>query len=44
VYLASLLAPDVSVLSTSTDTITGTYKVGTGNARTPLGGIAVGGG
>jgi len=42
VYLASLLAPDVSILSTSTDTITGTYKVGTGEARTPIGGIAVG--
>lgn len=42
VYLASLLAPRLSVLSTSTNAITGTYKVGTGNARTPLSGIAVG--
>jgi len=41
VYLASLLAPRLSVLSTSTDTITGTYKVGTGNARTVVSGIAV---
>lgn len=42
VYLASKFYPDLSVLGTSTDTITSTYKIGTGHARTMLGGIAVG--